>query len=121
MERKQNLLEIHSTENPRHLLTLGDTCAARGGAVEIHGTRLFKDLPCIVRVDATARHDDEPVGSTFTQLPQHRDSLTGSGLLPRGKKPSASQVDDLLQGDERRAAFIESTMKSHRLVFRCLH
>ena len=114
-------LEIHSTENPCHLLTLCDTCPARGGTMNLHGACLFKDLPGIVGVNTTTRHDEEPIGGTFTQLPQKRDSLIGSGLLSRGEKPSASQVDDLLQGDERRTAFIESTVKSHGLVFRRLH
>lgn len=82
MERIRNLLEIYSAENPCHLLTLSDTSAARGGTVNLHGTCLFKNLPSIMRVDATTRHDDEPVGGMFAQLPQQRESLIGSGLLP---------------------------------------
>ena len=50
--------------------------------MNLHGTCLFKNLPSIMRVDATTRHDDEPVGGMFAQLPQQRDSLKGSGLLP---------------------------------------
>ena len=82
MERIRNLLEIYSAENPCHLLTLSDTSAARGGTMNLHGTCLLKDLPSIMRVDATTRHDDEPVGGMFAQLPQQRESLIGSGLLP---------------------------------------
>ena len=42
----------------------------------------MKQYSTMMGSDATTRHDDEPVGGMFAQLPQQRESLIGSGLLP---------------------------------------